>query len=156
MNKIRVFLMTFMLMAAAGCTNMNPDVKFDPKADADAYCEIGEKDSKIASRFWDKVQDAYLEKMMYTEYEEFENLIMQSSQAAAQEKPIRDARSSTEVREGEVSYYPEEDAQAYLEMLASDPEKASVFYNQVVESYNTDGLYEDLEIFKEQCGTRTE
>lgn len=156
MNKIYKALAIAALMIAASCTNMNPDVKFDPQVDAEAYCEIGKKDSKIANEFWDKVEAAYMEKMMYAEYQEFERIIIENSQIAVQEKPVRDAMLKSDQLSGEVSYYPEKDAKAYLEMMATDKEIAQRFHDHVVECYNTDGLYEDLEIFMEMCGTKTE
>ena len=128
---------------------------FDPKADSEAYCAIGKKDSKVASQFWDKVETAYLEKMMYAELEEFERLIIENSQAAALEKPARDAaKAQSAPKAGEISYYPEEDAQSYITLMDSDQKAAEQFYEQVVKEYNNDGLYEDLEIFKELCETQ--
>ena len=151
MNKIKTFLAAFTILAISGCTNMNPNVMFDPTADSEAYCAIGKKDSKVASRFWDKVEAAYTEKMMFEELEKFEEIITKESQAAAQEYPVRVAQRSMEVKEGEVSYYPDQDAETYLDLMASAPEKAAAFLNQVIESYNADGLYEDLEIFMGLC-----
>ena len=154
MNKISLFLSVFAFMILAACTNMNPDVKYDPHADADSYCAIGKKDSKIANKFWDKVEDAYNERKMYDELDEFEAIIVQKSQAAAQEYPVKLAKRSTEVREGEVSYYPETDAQTYMDMMAAGPSQAEEFYNEVVEAYTTDGLDEDLRIFTELCASK--
>ena len=88
---------------------------------------------------------------MFEELKKFEEIIIERSQAAAQEYPVRIAERSMEVKEGEVSYYPDQDAQTYLDMMTSDPEKAATFFNQVIELYNTDGLYEDLEIFMGLC-----
>lgn len=155
MNKIKTFLAAFTILAISGCTNMNPNVMFDPKADSEAYCAIGKKDSKVASQFWNKVETAYLEKMMYAELEEFERLIIENSQAAALEKPARDAaKAQSAPKAGEISYYPEEDAQSYITLMDSDQKAAEQFYEQVVKEYNNDGLYEDLEIFKELCETQ--
>ena len=151
MKKINIILTAALIFLTAACTNMNPDVKFDPEADADAFCAIGKKDSKVASRFWDKVEAAYTEKMMFGELEKFEEIIIKESQAAAQEYPVRVAQRSMEIKDGEVSYYPDQDAQTYLDIMASDPEKAAAFFNQAIELYNTDGLYEDLEIFMGLC-----
>lgn len=154
MNKINIFLCAIAIMVTAGCTNMNPDVKFDPKTDAQAYCEIGQKDSKVAGRFWDKVEAAYSAKMMYDELDVFESIIVEQSQAAALEHPVRIAKRSSEVRAGEVSYYPDLDAQTYLDMLKTNKAGAEGFYNEVVELYTTDGMYEDLDIFYELCRTK--
>ena len=151
MKKINIILTAALIFLAAACTNMNPDVKFVPEVDADAFCAIGKKDSKVASRFWNKVEAAYTEKMMFEELEKFEEIITKESQAAAQEYPVRVAQSRMEVKEGEVSYYPDQDAETYLDLMASAPEKAAAFLNQVIESYNADGLYEDLEIFMGLC-----
>lgn len=154
MNKINIFLSAVAILLAAGCTNMNPDVKYDPKTDADAYCAIGKKDSKTASLFWDKVEKAYNSRLMYDELDVFENIIVEKSQVAALEHPVRIAKRSMTVREGEVSYYPDQDAQTYLDLLQANKAGAEEFYNEVVELYNTDGMYEDLEIFYGLCGTK--
>lgn len=154
MNKINIFLGAIAILTAAGCTNMNPDVKFDPATDAEAYCAIGKKDSKIASRFWDKVEDAYNTKKMYDELDEFEGIIVEQSQAAALEHPVRIAKRSMTAREGEVSYYPDKDAQTYLDLLKTSKNGAKDFYDEVVELYTTDGMYEDLDIFYGLCGTK--
>jgi hypothetical protein len=151
MNKTNLFLSAIAFMAIAGCTNMNPDVKYEPKVDADSYCAIGRKDSKIANKFWDKVEDAYNARNLYDELDEFEAIIVQKSQAAAQEYPVKLAKRSMEVRQGEVSYYPEIDAQTYIDMMAVEPSQAEEFYNEVVEAYTTDGLDEDLAIFIQMC-----
>jgi hypothetical protein len=151
MNKFSIFISAIAFLIAVGCTNMNPDVKYDPKVDAESYCAIGKKDSKTANRFWEKVEQAYNERKMYSELDEFEAIIVQESQAAAQEYPVKLAKRNTEVREGEVSCYPEKDAQTYLDLLTKDEALAEEFHSQVVELYNTDGLYEDLEIFNELC-----
>ena len=155
MKKINIILTAALIFLTAACTNMNPDVKFVPEVDADAFCAIGKKDSKVASQFWDKVETAYLEKMMYAELEEFERLIIENSQAAALEKPARDAaKAQSAPKAGEISDYPEEDAQSYITLMDSDQKAAEQFYEQVVKEYNNDGLYEDLEIFKELCETQ--
>ena len=153
MNMKKALIFSILLCFAAACTNMNPDVTFDPKTDAEAFCAIGKKDSKVASLFWDKVEAAYNENQMFDQLEEFEALIISQSQAAAQEHPVRVANRG--VREGEVTYYPEEDAQTYLQLATASPEKAEAFLNKVQELYNTDGLYEDLEIFMEMCGLQS-
>jgi predicted lipoprotein len=153
MKKINMLLAAGAILIAAACTDMNPEVKFDPKADAEAFCAIGKKDSKVASEFWDKVEAAYIDKMMFDELARFEEMIIEASQAAAQEYPVRVAARSAETRDGEVSYYPDQDAQTYLHMLSSNPEGAASFFNQVIELYNSDGLYEDLEIFLGLCST---
>ena len=151
MNMKKILIFSILLcFAAVGCTNMNPDIKFDPAVDAEAFCEIGKKDSKVASSFWDKVEVAYNEKSMYAELDEFESIIVSQSQAAAQEHPVRLANRG--VRAGEVSYYPEGDAQTYLQLAKSSQNKAEEFLNEVQELYNEDGLYEDLEIFMQICG----
>lgn len=142
------------LAAAMGCTNMNPDVKLDAKTDADAYCEIGRKDSKIASLFWDKVEAAYTEHQMYSELEAFEEIILSNSQTAVQEYPVRMAKRG--VRKGEVSYYPDQDAQTYLELVKVNQGEADKFLQEVQSHYNEDGLYEDLVIFMQMCGLETE
>lgn len=142
-------------MMFACCTNMNPNVTFDPKADAEAYCKIGEKDSEVANKFWDKVESAYIEKEMMTELQEFETIIMEKSQMAVQEYPVRLAKRSVTL-EGEVSYYPDQDAETYTKLTDTDPAKALEFYNKVKEAYNADGLYEDLQVFTELCGTPAE
>lgn len=141
-------------IVAAGCTNMNPDVKMDPKADAEAYCKIGKKDTKAASLFWDKVEVAYNSNEMQLQLEEFEAIITSTSQAAAQEHPVRLAKRG--VQEGEVSYYPDQDAQTYLDLMSSNPEAADEFLNEVQELYNADGLYEDLTAFMQMCGLQAE
>lgn len=151
MSKFSIFLSVIAFLIAVGCTNMNPDVKYDPKVDAESYCAISKKDSKTANRFWEKVEQAYNDRKMYGELDEFEAIIVHESQAAAQEYPVKLAKRNTEVREGEVSYYPEQDAQTYLDLLTKDEALAEEFHGQVVELYNTDGLYEDLEIFNELC-----
>ena len=138
-------------MIMAGCVNMNPSVKYDPKVDAEAYCAIGEKDSKIASRFWDKVENGYIDKGLGKELEVFEQIITERSQTASQELPVRIAKRNMQVREGEVSFCPEQDAQTYLDLNVTDQSGAEEFYKQVVESYNTDGMYEDLKTFQELC-----
>lgn len=139
---------------ALGCTNTNPDVKMDPKADAESYCRIGTKDTKAASLFWDKVEEIYGNNEMMAQLEEFEAIIVSSSQAAAQEHPVRLAKRGTQT--GEVSYYPDQDAQTYLDLAKSNPEAASGFLNEVKELYNSDGLYEDLAAFMQMCGLQEE
>lgn len=151
MSKSSIFLSAIALLIAVGCTNMNPDVKYDPKVDAESYCAIGKKDSRIANKFWEKVEQAYNDRKMYGELDEFEAIIVQESQAAAQEYPVKLAKRNTEVRDGEVSYYPEQDAQTYMDLLKNDESLAEEFHSRVVELYNTDGLYEDLEVFHELC-----
>lgn len=153
MKKRMIFPAIISILTAVGCTNMNPDVKLDPKTDADAYCEIGKKDSKIASLFWDKVEAAYTEQEMYNELDEFESIILSKSQIAVQEHPVRMANRG--VRQGEVSYYPDQDAQTYLNLAKSGQAKADEFLQEVQNLYNEDGLYEDLAIFMEMCGLET-
>ena len=147
---------TFIIAALAGavalgCTNTNPDVKMDPKADAESYCKIGEKDTKAASLFWDKVEEAYGNNEML---EEFEAIIVGSSQAAAQEHPVRLAKRGTQA--GEVSYYPDQDAQTYLDLAKANAAAAATFLNEVQELYNADGLYEDLAAFMQMSGLQAE
>ena len=151
MSKYSTFISAVAFLIAVGCTNMNPDVKYDPKVDAESYCAIGKKDSRVANKFWGKVEQAYNDMQMYSELDEFEAIIVQESQAAALEYPVKLAKRNMEIREGEVSYYPEQDAQTYLDLLGKDESLAEEFHSQVVELYNTDGLYEDLEIFNELC-----
>lgn len=150
---------TFIIAALAGafafgCTNTNPDVKMDPKADAESYCKIGEKDTKAASLFWDKVEETYGNNEMQAQLEEFEAIIVGASQAAAQEHPVRLAKRGTQT--GEVSYYPDQDAQTYLDLAKANPEAAAKFLNEVQELYNADGLYEDLAAFMQMCGLQAE
>lgn len=153
----RITLIAALVMLLCGCTNKNPDVTFDPKTDAEAYCEVGEKDSEAANKFWDKVESAYLEKGMTEELSAFEAIIVEKSQAAAQEYPARVAkRGSAGAGEGEVTYYPDQDAQTYVSLVETSPEKAAEFMADVVDKYNTDGLYEDLQVFYELCGIAAE
>lgn len=154
MKKTIIILIAICLAAVVGCTDMNPDVKLDAKIDADAYCEIGRKDSKTASLFWDKVEAAYTEHQMYSELEAFEEIILSNSQTAVQEYPVRMAKRG--VRKGEVSYYPDQDAQTYLELVKVNQVEADKFLQEVQGHYNEDGLYEDLVIFMEMCGLETE
>jgi hypothetical protein len=132
---------------------MNPDVKLNLEVDAEAYCEIGKKDSKIAILFWDKVEASYIEREMYGELDKFDSIIVSRSQAAQQEYPVRMQQRG--LREGEVTYYPEEDANTYLQLAKSSQEKADEFLQKVQNLYNEDGLYEDLVSFMEMCGLET-
>lgn len=150
MNKIKG-LITFLVVIAAfaSCTNMKPNVKYDPQEDAKAYCEISQKDSKAASQFWDKVDLAYSEKGMFDELAEFETIITSKSQVAAQDYPIRIVKRSSSDKE--MTYYPEEDAQIYFSLMQENPEQAEKFFIRTMEAYNNDGYYEDLLDFIRMC-----
>jgi hypothetical protein len=91
---------------------------------------------------------------MYSELEAFEEIILKNSQTAVQEYPVRIAKRG--VRKGEVSYYPDQDAQTYLELVKANQVDADEFLQEVHNLYNEDGLYEDLVIFMQMCGLETE
>ena len=150
MKRTFIFSALVALATTIGCTNSNTNVKMDPEADAKSYCKIGEEDSQAASLFWDKVEEAYIGKDMHSELAEFEAIIVSSSQAAAQELPVRLAKRGAQ--QGEVSYYPDQDAQTYLDLAKINPETAASVLQDVQDAYNADGLYEDFAAFMQMCG----
>lgn len=135
------------MLIASSCTNMNPDVKFNPATDADAYCEIGKKNSISAEKFWYKVDEAYREKGMIEELAEFEAIILNRSQVARQQKPNIDLWRMQNPQDVEVTFYPEQDAGTYIRLYNEDQSKAERFYTDVKKQYENDGYYEEWEIF---------
>lgn len=144
MNRTSLTLITTTFLLTIGCTNMNPDVKFDPKTDADAYCAIGKKDSKTATRFWDKVEREYTAEDLLEELAEFEAIIIETSQAAAQEYPVRLAD-----RKEEVTFYPSKDAETFKAKFQKDPERALKYWKEIREKYNDQGYPEYLQTFED-------
>ena len=134
---------------------MNPDVKFIPKTDAEAYCEIARKNSIAAEDFWYKVDVSYREKGMIEELAKFEEIILANSQIARQQKPDIDVRKMKQPQDGEVTFYPEQDADTYIRFNNNDPSRARLFYKEVKEQYENDGYYEEWEIFLDKIDTQT-
>ena len=143
------------MLFASSCTNMNPDVKFNPETDAKAYCEIGKKNSISAEKFWHKVDAAYRQKGMIEELAEFEAIILEKSQTARQQKPNIDIWKMQNPQDGEVTFYPEQDADTYIRFNMIDPSKAQQFYEDVKGQYENDGLYEEWETFLDKISIQT-
>lgn len=155
MKKSLIIMTIIAALLSCGCTNMNPNVAFDPEIDADAYCEIGMKDSKTANKFWTKVDKSYREMGMTEELKMFEEMICSRSQSAKSEIVIIEQQRMAAPVMGEVTFYPEEDAETYISLKQTDAGRAQKFYEDVKEQYNTDGCYEEWEIFQEITGTAT-
>lgn len=144
MNRTTILLTVIAVLLAAGCTNMNPDVTFDPKTDAKAYCEIGKKHSITANKFWDKVEVQYIDNDMYDELEMFESIILEKSQIAKLDYPIR-----IKDRKGEITFYPALDAETFKRKFEKDPERALKYWNKVIKRYKEDGCDEYLPTFED-------
>lgn len=143
------------MLIASSCTNMNPDVKFNPDTDAKAYCEIGKKNSISAEKFWHKVDAAYRQKGMIEELAEFEAIILEKSQTARQQKPNIDIWKMRNPQDGEVTFYPEQDSDTYIRFNMTDPSRAQRFYADVKAQYENDGLYEEWETFLDRISIQT-